>query len=294
MQCAILDGKKLAKKIETQIKTTITSQKITPGLAIIQIGNDPASKVYTQMKSKACQRVGMYSKNYCFPENSPEEDILTLIQELNSNTDIHGILIQLPLPQEYNEEQILNAVEPNKDVDGFSQLNTSRLMSRNRLQPLFVPATPLGILTLLEEYKIDLLGKHVVVIGHSNIVGMPLAHLMLQKWATVTICHVKTSGLQEICLQADILISATGKARLITPDYIKSGAVVVDVGIIKEEYLNEKGEQKTRIVGDVCPKVAHRASFLTPVPGGVGPMTIAMLLDNTLKASTGLSYTPQN
>lgn len=277
----ILDGKTCAKNIQESLKINAGANR--PGLAVIQIGNDKSSTIYTKMKTRACQRVKFFSVNYHFKNNESEDEILQTIKELNTDDKIHGILIQLPLPKEYNEERLLEAVSPYKDVDGFHSFNTNRLMSRNRPKPYFIPATTSGILWLLKHYNIPIRGKKAVIVGHSNIVGMPTAHALLQEWATVTICHIETTGLQEICRNADILVSATGTPGLITKNHVKYGATVIDVGITKIEYI-EDGCKKSKIVGDVCPDVKEVAGALTPVPGGVGPMTIALLLKNTLDA----------
>ena len=289
--CVVLDGKTSSLRIEGLIKERLPfiQRDGKPGLAIIQIGNDCASEIYTRMKSKACERVGFHSENYQLSADTKQDYVLKLIDDLNNCHKIHGILIQLPLPKNFDEEKLLEAVDPSKDVDGFNSLNTSRLMSRNRPNPHFIPATPAGIMQLLYEYQIPVSGKHAVIIGHSNIVGMPIAHALLQEWATITICHIRTEGLKEICRQADILISATGKSRLIQPDFIKPGATVVDVGITRETSTAADGAVTTRIVGDVCKDVEKVAGAMTPVPGGVGPMTIAILLANTFKSFAGVS-----
>lgn len=275
----ILDGKKVAGEIESSIIQSRNNKR--PGLAIIQIGNDPASNLYTSMKAKACERVNFYFKKYSFTNDISQDVIISLINKLNNDKKIDGILVQLPLPSHLDEEQICETIIPEKDVDGFNSLNTNRLMSRNRPDPYFIPATPAGVIRLLHYYNIKITGKRAVIIGHSNIVGMPMAHALLREWATVTICHIRTENLKEICRQADILISATGKAGLVTKDFIKSGAVVIDVGM--NRITDSTG--RNRVVGDVEPTVVQVADYITPVPGGVGPMTIAMLLSNTLKAS---------
>nr|QBK87322.1 MAG: tetrahydrofolate dehydrogenase/cyclohydrolase [Marseillevirus LCMAC201] len=278
-----MNGKKVGLEIEELIKEALGTRSSAgvPGLAIVQIGNDSASQVYTSMKAKACQRVGFHSENHHLSDETQQEEVLNLIEELNNNEKIHGILVQLPLPNNFDEEKILQAVSPEKDVDGFNSLNTSRLMSRNRPDPYFIPATPFGIIHLLHEYNIPIAGQHAVIVGHSNIVGMPIAHALLQEWATITICHVKTNNVQEICRSADILISATGKPGLITPDFVKPGATVIDVGITRDD--------TGKIVGDVSPDVKQVAGALTSVPGGVGPMTIASLLANTFKSFAGVT-----
>jgi len=270
----ILDGRALANKIKAQAKIEIDQLKskgIIPGLAVILVGNNPASQVYVNMKTKACEEVGIYSINHRMPEEVNEKDLLYVIDMLNKNPLVNAILVQLPLPSKINEEKVIEAIDPKKDVDGFHPYNMGRLL---RGQPFIFPCTPYGIMKLFEEYKIELKAKDVCVIGAGNITGKPMSYMLLNENATVQICHIYTRDLKEKTKTADIIISATGKAHLIKADMIKEGAVVVDVGIAK---VNDK------IVGDVdFENVSQIASYITPVPGGVGPMTIAMLINNTV------------
>ncbi|MGC8503147.1 bifunctional methylenetetrahydrofolate dehydrogenase/methenyltetrahydrofolate cyclohydrolase FolD [Desulfurella sp.] len=270
----ILDGKSLANKIKSQAKTEIDQLKskgIIPGLAVILVGNNPASQVYVNMKTKACEEVGIYSINHRMPEEVNEKDLLYVIDMLNKNPLVNAILVQLPLPSKINEERVIEAIDPKKDVDGFHPYNMGRLL---RGKPFIYPCTPYGVMKLFEEYNIELKGKDVCVIGTGNITGKPMSYMLLNEDATVQICHIYTKNLKDKTKNADIIISATGKAHLITQDMVKEGAVVVDVGITK---INDK------IVGDVdFENVSKIASHITPVPGGVGPMTIAVLIENTV------------
>lgn len=270
----ILDGKTLANKIKAQAKIEVEQLKskgIIPGLAVILVGNNPASQVYVNMKTKACEEVGIYSINHRMPEEINEKDLLYVIDMLNQNPLVNAILVQLPLPSKINEEKVIEAIDPKKDVDGFHPYNMGRLL---RGQPFIFPCTPYGIMKLFEEYKIELKAKDVCVVGAGTITGKPMSYMLLNENATVQICHVYTKNLKEKTKSADIIISATGKAHLIKADMVKEGAIVVDVGIAK---VNDK------IVGDVdFENVSKIASFITPVPGGVGPMTIAMLISNTV------------
>jgi methylenetetrahydrofolate dehydrogenase (NADP+)/methenyltetrahydrofolate cyclohydrolase len=270
----ILDGKALANKIKAQTKIEIDQLKskgIIPGLAVILVGNNPASQVYVNMKTKACEEVGIYSINHRMPEEVNEKDLLYVIDMLNKNPLVNAILVQLPLPSKINEEKVIEAIDPKKDVDGFHPYNMGKLL---RGQPFIFPCTPYGIMKLFEEYKIELKAKDVCVIGAGNITGKPMSYMLLNENVTVQICHIYTKNLKEKTKTADIIISATGKAHLIKADMVKEGAIVVDVGIAK---VNDK------IVGDVdFENVSKIASYITPVPGGVGPMTIAMLISNTV------------
>ena len=274
----LLDGKKLSQKICATLKSKVakTIERLKdkkPGLAVILVGDNSASQIYVAKKEKTAREFGFYSEVHKLPAACEEKEILNLIKYLNESPKIHGILVQLPLPAHIQTHAILNAVSPLKDVDGFHPLNLGRLFIGD---PLFIPCTPQGVMELLKEYKIELSGKHAVVIGRSLIVGKPLAHLLLGQNATVTICHSKTKNLEAVCQTADILISAIGKSHFIKNSFVKEGAVIVDVGINR---LNNK------IVGDVdFENVQKKASFITPVPGGVGPMTIALLLQNTFKS----------
>jgi len=272
----ILDGRALSQKVMEDIKVEVLNYKkrgIVPGLAMILVGNNPASLLYVNMKAKACEQVGIYSINHRLPQEITEKKLLSVIEALNENPMIHGILVQLPLPEHIDESRVVEAVAPCKDVDGFHPYNMGRLARGN---PCFISCTASGIMKLLEAYDIEVKGKDVVVVGAGNITGKPMALLLLNRGATVQVCHVFTKGLEDKVKNADIVVSAVGKEGLITGDMIKEGAVVIDVGIKK------KGDS---VVGDVdFGSVSSKASFITPVPGGVGPMTIAMLLHNTLKA----------
>ena len=253
----------------------LKEKNINPGLAVIIVGDDPASRVYVNNKKKACDEIGIYSEEYALPEETSEEELLALIRKLNGKKEINGILVQLPVPKQINEETIINAIDPKKDVDTFHPVNVGKIMVGNFD---FVPCTPAGVMELIDESGIDVAGKECVVVGRSNIVGKPQAMLLLHKNGTVTICHSKTKNLKEKTKQADILIAAVGKPNFITGDMIKEGAVVIDVGI------NRIAEKK--LVGDVDFESAEKvAGAITPVPGGVGPMTIAMLMKNTVKAA---------
>ncbi len=281
----VLNGKELAKKIQSKIKEDVELLKkasITPGLAVIMIGDDPASQVYVKKKAEACKEVGIYSIVHEMPKNIKEEAIIDTIKLMNENQNINGILVQLPLPSDVNQTKILESIDPKKDVDGFHPYNMGRL-SLNL--DSFVPCTPLGVMKIFQEYNIDVKGKDVCIVGASNIVGKPMAALLLNEFATVDICHIYTKDLKEHTKRADIIIVAVGKAGLITKDMVKDGAIVIDIGINRLE--------NGKLVGDVdYENVAPKCSYITPVPGGVGPMTIAMLLSNTIKA-TKLSSEPR-
>ncbi|MGH7806566.1 MAG: bifunctional methylenetetrahydrofolate dehydrogenase/methenyltetrahydrofolate cyclohydrolase FolD [Thermodesulfobacteriota bacterium] len=282
---SIIDGKEVSQHIRKQVREEVTKLKdktgIVPGLAAVLVGNNPASEIYVRNKRKACGEVGIYSEEYKLPDDSTEGNLLSLIDNLNGDPKIHGILVQLPLPKQINEAKILRSVSPFKDIDGFHPENVGYLVEGN---PRFVPCTPHGIIKLLEYYSIDIQGKEAVVVGRSNIVGKPVSLLLLHRHATVTICHSRTKPLEEVTRRADILVAAIGRANFITGDMVKDGVVVIDVGINR----NSDG----KLTGDVdFEGVKEKASFITPVPGGVGPMTIAMLLWNTLssaKSSEGL------
>ncbi|MCE3046490.1 bifunctional methylenetetrahydrofolate dehydrogenase/methenyltetrahydrofolate cyclohydrolase FolD [Helicobacter kayseriensis] len=274
----LLDGKTLGSTIEEQIKQEIRELNqnfIYPTLAVILVGNDAPSASYVKMKSKACERVGINSLIFGMPENTSEEFLLQKIEELNKDLKVHGILVQLPLPQHINTQKILETIDPQKDVDGFHPLNMGKLMVG---LDGFIPATPLGVMQLLEAYHLSVRGKNCVVIGASNIVGKPLASLLLNAGATVSVCHILTKDVSLFTKEADFVFVAVGKIGLLTAEMIKEGAVIVDIGINR---TNEGA-----IVGDVeFDFVAPKCSFITPVPGGVGPMTIATLLQNTLKSA---------
>jgi len=275
----ILDGKKLAKKIEERVTQDVTTLKETtgrvPGLAVILVGNDPASHAYVGMKKKACDRVGFYSVTHEMPETISQEAIEETIMMMNQNPNIDGILIQLPLPNHIDTTKLLELVAPQKDVDGFHPFNVGRLTTG---LDGFVPCTPLGVMELLKEYNIDVKGKNCCIVGASNIVGKPMASLLLNENATVEICHIFTDDLKKHTLNADMIFVGAGVINLIKEDMVKDGAVIVDIGINRAE--------NGKLVGDVdFENVSQKCSYITPVPGGVGPMTIAMLLSNTLKAA---------
>lgn len=281
---AIIDGKKIAQQIRDGLKGEVArlqrERGITPGLAAVLVGDNPASQVYVNMKAKACDEAGIYSEKIQLPADTPQDRLIELIHGLNRNEKIHGILVQLPLPAPLDEHAVLQEVDPRKDVDGFHPVNLGKLLSAkfwNELPP-FVPCTPAGCIKLIESTGVEIEGKNAVVVGRSVIVGKPVAMLLLAKQATVAIAHSRTKNLKELCRQADILVVAAGRAKLVTADMIKPGAVVIDVGV------NRVGEKQ--LVGDVDFEAARGvAGFITPVPGGVGPMTIAMLLSNTVKAA---------
>ena len=274
----IIDGKAIAAKLREEIAVGVAAlkeQNVTPGLAVVLVGNDPASQVYVSMKEKACAAAGIFSDEHKLPAETTEAQLLALIEELNRDARIDGILVQLPLPGQINESKILEAISPQKDVDGFHPYNVGRLVTGN---PLFRPCTPYGVMKMIEHTGIDLTGKEVVVVGRSNIVGKPVALMCLAQHATVTICHSRTRDLAAQVGKADVLIAAVGRAEMIKGAWIKPGAVVIDVGV------NRVGEKK--LVGDVEFDAAlERAGAITPVPGGVGPMTITMLLYNTLESA---------
>jgi methylenetetrahydrofolate dehydrogenase (NADP+)/methenyltetrahydrofolate cyclohydrolase len=275
-----IDGKEMARNIREQIKAEVAvfvsrSGGTRPGLAAIRVGADPASEIYVRNKRKACEEAGMYSEEHPLPASTSQADLLALIDRLNRDQKIHGILVQLPLPEHLEERAILDAVVPEKDIDGFHYVNAGRLLAN---QPGFVPCTPLGIIELLRATETPIAGAHAVVVGRSDIVGKPAALLLLHRHATVTLCHSKTKDLAGICRQADILVAAVGRPHFITGEMVKEGAVVIDVGINRLD--------SGKMVGDVdFDAAALRARAITPVPGGVGPMTIAMLLANTLRAA---------
>lgn len=274
----IIDGKAVAQKFRDKLKNEVSflsGHGSKPGLAVILVGDNPASLLYTKAKAKACEELGINSFQYTLHKDISQTDLLWQISELNNDPKVHGILIQLPLPKHLNEELILETISPEKDVDGFHPFNVGRLVAG---KPLFQPCTPLGIMKLLEDSAIDVSGKDAVVVGRSNIVGKPISIMLLQKNATVTICHSKTINLQEKIKRADILIAAIGKPHMIKGEWIKQGAVVIDVGINRLD--------NGKLAGDVEYEEAFkRTSFITPVPGGVGPMTIAMLMYNTVEAA---------
>ncbi len=275
----IINGKEISNSLIEKLKEKVDKLKlesnVCPSLAVIMVGDNPASKIYVNNKKRICEKIGIKSYEFVLPANAPESELLKLICGLNKREDINGILVQLPLPPHINEKKIIENIAPLKDVDAFNETNVGKIMTGNFK---FLPCTPAGIVYLLKESNIKIEGQHCVIIGRSNIVGKPLAMLMLHNNATVTICHSKTQGLREICKTADILIAAVGKPKFISSDMIKPGAVVVDVGINRD--INGY------VCGDVdFEKVKDVASYITPVPGGVGPMTIAMLMKNTITAA---------
>ena len=277
MPAKILDGKSLAASIRVDLKKKVDAlvrRGVKPGLAVILAGDDPASKVYVRNKTRACEEVGVRSQQVDYPASVTQEELIGRIRKLNADPAVHGILVQLPLPKQIDSARVLEAVAPHKDVDGFHEANLGALLAG---RPRVVPCTPAGVMRLLEHAGVALAGKHAVVIGRSNIVGKPVAMLLLQKDATVTICHSKTANLAEIARQGDVLIAAVGKAKLVTADMVKPGACVIDVGV------NRLADGK--LAGDVdFESVKQVAGAITPVPGGVGPMTIAMLLENCVES----------
>jgi len=277
----LIDGKKIANQKKLIIAEEVEKLKnegIIPGLAVILVGNNPASKTYVSNKERTCRELGMHSILIELPESVSEEALLSKINELNHDRNIHGILVQMPLPKHINEVTVIETILPEKDVDGFHPVNIGRMMTG---QDAFLPCTPYGIMEMLDDIDADISGKHVVVVGRSNIVGKPAGQLFLNKNATVTYCHSKTVDLMKYTKQADILVAAVGKVNVITKDHVKEGAIVIDVG------MNRNSEGK--LCGDVdFAEVKEVASFITPVPGGVGPMTITMLMFNTLKAAKSI------
>ena len=274
----LLNGKELAQKLQQEMTQEVTELKekgLQPGLAVILVGEDPASQVYVRNKERAANNIGMYSVVYRLPETTSEADLITKIEELNHDDKVHGILVQLPLPKHINEDLVLDTIDRAKDVDGFDPMNLGNLFAG---KPTMIPCTPAGIMELIKLSGLDLAGKNAVIIGRSNIVGKPMAHLLLQANATVTICHSKTKDLPKVAKQADVLVVAIGRANFVTADFVKEGAVVIDVGINRDE--------NNKLTGDVkFDEVAPLTSYITPVPGGVGPMTITMLMRQTIDAA---------
>lgn len=272
-----IDGKRISQEIKDELKEKVASLKQEgkeAALAVIQVGSDPASSVYVNNKKKACAYIGIRSLSYELPEETTEDELLALIEKLNQDDTVNGILVQLPVPAQINEDKIIQAISPRKDVDGFHPQNVGKLVIGEKG---FVSCTPAGIIQLLKRSGIEIAGKSCVVVGRSNIVGKPMALLMLRENATVTVAHSKTKNLKEVCQQADILIVAIGRPQFITAEYIKEGAVVIDVGIHRNE--------QNKLCGDVkYDEVAEHTSAITPVPGGVGPMTIAMLMNNCVES----------
>ena len=279
----ILDGKKVAQKLKEQLKVEIDNIKLkfkrVPGLAVIQVGNVAASSVYVKAKTKAANEVGINVFDHHLKDTIEQSELLNLINQLNNHNEVDGILVQLPLPKSFNEQKILDSITPEKDADGFHPINVGKLsISQKNDENLLIPCTPFGCLLLLKELNIDLVGKNAVVIGRSNIVGKPMAQLLIKESCTVTIVHSKTVDIEKICKKADILIAAIGKPELVNKNWVKDGAIVIDVGINRIQ-LNEN---KSKLVGDVLfNEVKENTMAISPVPGGVGPMTIACLLRNT-------------
>ncbi|MEI5908126.1 bifunctional methylenetetrahydrofolate dehydrogenase/methenyltetrahydrofolate cyclohydrolase FolD [Bacillus spongiae] len=271
----ILDGRKISEKIRESISVEVDDLKrlgVTPGLAVVLVGDNKASKTYVTMKQKACEKLGMHSILFEYPESLTEQELLAKVQELNEDESIHGILVQLPLPEHLSEVKIIESIAPEKDVDGLHPISIGRMMTG---QETFLPCTPFGIMKMLEFENISVEGKHVVIVGRSNIVGKPAGQLFLQQNATVTYCHSRTKDLEVHTRRADIIVMAVGKAKLLKEDHIKDGAIVIDVGMNRDE--------NGKLCGDVdYESVKEKSAYITPVPGGVGPMTITMLMNNTL------------
>lgn len=274
----IIDGKLVSKQVKQRVAeetAQLKSKGITTGLAVIIVGEDPASQVYVRNKEKACEEVGFFSEKFALPESTTQEELNSLIMELNEREDINGILCQLPLPKHLNDKEVINLIDPIKDVDAFHPVNVGAIMIGDYH---FLPCTPAGVMELIHSTGVEVSGKKAVVIGRSNIVGKPMAMLLLHENATVEIAHSKTCNLAEVCASADILVAAVGRAKFVTPDMVKDGAVVIDVGMNRDENGKLCGDVDYEAVKDKC-------SYITPVPGGVGPMTIAMLMQNTLTAA---------
>ncbi len=279
MSAQIIDGKSLALQIRAQIGSEVTkfheATGVRPGLAVVLVGDDPASAIYVRNKKIACEKAGLYPEEYILPASTTQEELLTIIDKLNDDSNIHGILVQLPLPQHIDSKAILEAVSPDKDADGFHPYNVGRLVEG---EPVFTACTPKGVIHMIESTGQTMSGKRAVVIGRSNIVGKPVALLLMHRHATVTVCHSRTQDLPAVCREADIVVAAIGRAQFVTSAMIKEGAIVIDVGINRRE--------DGSLVGDVdFEPVKEKAGWITPVPGGVGPMTIAMLLQNTLESA---------
>lgn len=274
----IIDGKKVSAQVKEEVRKQTLELKethgITPGLAVVIVGDDPASRVYVNNKKKACEVVGFKSEEYALPASTTQEELLELVNTLNNKQDINGILVQLPLPEHLDDKAVIEAINPQKDVDAFHAVNVGKIMLG---EYDFLPCTPSGVMEMLHAYDIPVSGKNCVVIGRSNIVGKPMAMLLLHENGTVTICHSRTQNLTEVCKEADILVAAVGKPKFVTADMVKEGAVVIDVGMDRDE--------NGKLCGDVdFENVKDKCSYITPVPGGVGPMTISTLMKNTLKA----------
>lgn len=295
MTATIIDGKAIAARIREQIAVDVAQMKsaqgIVPGLATVLVGENPASAQYVRMKRKACEQAGIASFGHTLPAEATQAEVEALVKELNTDPRVHGILVQLPLPDHLNEERVLSLIDLRKDVDGFHPVNIGRLAMKGR-EPLFIPCTPHGVIVLLEEAGARFEGANAVVLGRSNIVGLPAALLLIHRNATVTVCHSRTKNLSEVCRSADILVAAVGRPEMVKADWVKPGAYVIDVG---SNQVEDPGSEKGfRWVGDVAfDEVKEVAGALTPSPGGVGPMTIAMLLKNTLRGAE-LALAEQN
>ncbi len=272
MAATILDGKALGEKVREEVREAV-AELGEVGLATVLVGDDPASHIYINLKQKAAQAAGMIARDIKLPEDTSEEDVLATIAELNADDSVHGMLVQLPLPAHVDERRAIEAIDPGKDIDGIHPMNAGRLYLG---EPTLVPGTPLGVMRMLDEYEIELEGRNAVVVGRSAIVGKPMAHLLLGRNATVTVCHSRTQDLARHTLEADVLVAAVGRKHLIAPEMVKPGAAVIDVGMNRTD---------DGLFGDVDPAAADRAAYITPVPGGVGPMTIAMVMQNTVTAA---------
>jgi 5,10-methylene-tetrahydrofolate dehydrogenase/methenyl tetrahydrofolate cyclohydrolase len=294
MSAQLIDGKGIAKSLQADLTEEVAQLKaqhdLVPGLAAVLVGDDPASQTYVRMKRRRCAEVGIHSEGHELPADASQEEVEALVRSLNDDPAIHGILVQLPLPDHLDEEAVLNTVSLKKDVDGFHPINIGRLAMKNRA-PLFSPCTPAGIIHLIDSTGVEIEGKEAVILGRSNIVGLPVSMLLLKRNATITVCHSRTQDLPEVTRRADILIAAVGRAQMVQRDWVKPGAVVIDVGINRVDDASRK--RGYRLVGDVdFDAVKEVAGWITPVPGGVGPMTIAMLLKNTVtsaKRTAGLA-----
>ncbi len=287
MTAELIDGKAIAKKVRDEVAERVAALKeeygYTPGLATVLVGEDPASNTYVRMKQRMCEELGIRSIGHTLPADASQEDVESLVEELNADPEVNGILVQLPMPGHIDEEAVLNKIDLGKDVDGFHPVNIGRLAMKGR-DPLFIPCTPYGVMVLLEEAGVETSGAEAVIVGRSNIVGLPVAMLLQKANATVTICHSRTRDLAEHTRRADILIAAIGRPEMITGDMIKPGATVIDVGVNRVD--DPEAKRGYRLVGDVeFDSAKEVAGALTPVPGGVGPMTIAMLMKNTLHAA---------
>lgn len=274
----IIDGKKVSANVKERVRLEcerlVKEHGVTPGLAVVIVGDDPASRVYVNNKKKACELVGFKSEEYALPAETTQEELLSLVDTLNNKDDINGILVQLPLPKHLDDKAVIERISPKKDVDAFHAVNVGKIMLG---EYDFLPCTPAGVMEMLHQYEIPVEGRECVVIGRSNIVGKPMGMLLLHENGTVTICHSRTKNLKEVCQRADILVAAVGRAKFVTADMVKDGAVVIDVGMNRDE--------NGKLCGDVdFENVKDKCSYITPVPGGVGPMTIATLMKNTIKA----------